>query len=105
MHGAMQHYMGWSDCHLHEFKVKNPRRGTGRGAFDTIGVPDEKFSFGFMPQIIPEESVKIAQYFVSANDKGTYLYDFGDGWYHDIVLEKIISPEDNVDYPRCVAGK
>ncbi|XP_031616781.1 uncharacterized protein LOC116336788 [Contarinia nasturtii] len=102
LHEAMQHYMGWSDCHLHEFKVKNPITGTK----DTIGVPDEdRFGFGLMPEVIPEENIKIARYFVFAKDKATYLYDFGDGWYHDIVLEKIIAPEEDVSYPRCVTGK
>jgi hypothetical protein len=34
-----------------------------------------------------------------------YEYDFGDGWEHQIVLEKVIAPAPDVSYPRCTAGK
>lgn len=65
--------------------------------------PDDGFGFG--PKIIPEENAKITKYFVAAKNKAIYLYDFGDGWEHEIVLEKIIPAEPNVQYPRCVARK
>jgi hypothetical protein len=31
-----------------------------------------------------------------------YEYDFGDGWEHDIVLEKFVPP---VERPTCTAGR
>ncbi len=34
-----------------------------------------------------------------------YEYDFGDGWEHNVVLEKITEPTPNTAYPRCTAGK
>jgi Plasmid pRiA4b ORF-3-like protein len=34
-----------------------------------------------------------------------YEYDFGDGWEHVVLLEKVLPPEQGVDYPRCTAGK
>ena len=34
-----------------------------------------------------------------------YVYDFGDDWMHDLVLEKRFSPEPDVNYPRCIAGE
>jgi hypothetical protein len=34
-----------------------------------------------------------------------YLYDFGDSWYHDLLLEAIMLPEPTLEYPRCVAGE
>ena len=33
-----------------------------------------------------------------------YEYDFGDSWQHEILLEKILEPEPNVAYPRCIEG-
>lgn len=33
-----------------------------------------------------------------------YEYDFGDGWYHEILLEAILLPEAEAFYPRCIAG-
>src|SRR5271157_5526237 len=31
-----------------------------------------------------------------------YEYDFGDSWQHEILLERILEPEPNVAYPRCI---
>jgi len=33
-----------------------------------------------------------------------YEYDFGDGWEHEIVLEKIFNNR-NIDNPICLSGK
>ena len=37
--------------------------------------------------------------------KFLYEYDFGDGWEHQIVVEKILPPEPGRQYPVCVTGK
>jgi len=34
-----------------------------------------------------------------------YEYDFGDGWQHKIVVEKVQPPEESVQYPRCISGR
>jgi Plasmid pRiA4b ORF-3-like protein len=34
-----------------------------------------------------------------------YVYDFGDYWQHDLVLESILPPSPDTLYPRCVAGE
>jgi hypothetical protein len=34
-----------------------------------------------------------------------YVYDFGDDWEHDLLLEAILQPDPNVPYPRCIAGE
>jgi hypothetical protein len=34
-----------------------------------------------------------------------YEYDFGDGWEHIIKLEKILTPNDKLQTPQCIAGK
>ena len=33
------------------------------------------------------------------------MYDFGDSWDHVIELEKKVTAESAVTYPRCIAGK
>ena len=33
-----------------------------------------------------------------------YVYDFGDDWRHDIVVERIIPATPGVRYRRCTAG-
>ena len=34
-----------------------------------------------------------------------YSYDFGDGWVHEIQLEKILPREKDTSYPLCIDGK
>ena len=34
-----------------------------------------------------------------------YEYDFGDGWEHEISLEKILSPDSASNIPVCLDGK
>ena len=34
-----------------------------------------------------------------------YLYDFGDDWWHDLVVEKILPAMPGVAYPHCTAGR
>jgi hypothetical protein len=34
-----------------------------------------------------------------------YVYDFGDGWTHDLTVEKVLAPEPGVLYPRCASER
>ena len=99
LHVAITDAMGWQDYHLHEFEVVEPRTGTK--VF--MGDPDEEFEDD--REILLEQKEKIARYFTPENGHARYAYDFGDGWQHTITLEKIVPREENVEYPRCLAGK
>ena len=33
-----------------------------------------------------------------------YLYDFGDGWQHDVLVEQVLHPNLDELYPACVGG-
>ena len=35
----------------------------------------------------------------------TYVYDFGDNWIHEILLEAINPEEEGSKYPKCLAGE
>lgn len=52
-----------------------------------------------------EVTTKINQLIKSDNQKFNYLYDFGDNWRHNIVVEKIFEKDDSQKYPVCLAGK
>ncbi len=41
----------------------------------------------------------------SRESKCLYEYDVGDGWDHEILLEKILEPEAKSRYPHCLTGK
>ena len=99
LHVAIQDAMAWTDSHLHEFEVVNPRTGTR--VF--IGEPDEEFEED--REILPNQKEKIARYFTLENWRAHYTYDFGDDWQHTIELEKMAPREENIEYPRCLAGR
>jgi hypothetical protein len=97
LHVAIQDAMGWTDTHLHEFVIKNPK--TGRKI--NIGIPDEDC----LSKVYQGWKKKIADFFSPQNPKADYTYDFGDNWKHVITLEEILPREKDVRYPRCVDGE
>jgi len=34
----------------------------------------------------------------------SYKYDFGDGWYHTLLVEKILTPQKSLHHPLCLKG-
>lgn len=83
--------MGWEGYHLHQFIVG----ATYYSMPDPEGIMDVKDEREYvLADILPKEKAKCI-----------YEYDFGDGWEHEILLEKILEPEQGAKYPRCTAGK
>jgi hypothetical protein len=35
----------------------------------------------------------------------SYLYDFGDGWMHQVSVEQVLPRKRQTTYPRCIAGR
>lgn len=93
LHRILQVVMGWSNYHLHQFIVG--------GVY--YGEPDPDDDFGFELKI--DRTAKLAQAASGAGARFISEYDFGDGWEHEIVVEKIVPPEAGVRYPICLAGK
>ncbi|MDP2156142.1 MAG: plasmid pRiA4b ORF-3 family protein [Nitrospirota bacterium] len=96
LHVAIQDVMGWTDSHLHEFVIKNPK--TARKI--NIGFPDEDFG----RKVSEGWKKKITDFFSLQNPKAEYSYDFGDDWRHAVVLEEILPRQKDIDYPLCVDG-
>ena len=90
LHAVLQIAMGWCDGHLHVFESGGTH----------YGEPDPDFP-GSMRD---ESNIRLDRI---AQEGGTfrYEYDFGDGWEHEIRIEKILDPEPGIRYPRCLAGK
>jgi hypothetical protein len=94
LHIILQIAMGWTDSHLHQFIIDN----------EYYSQPE--FDLGdFDHKVQNEKRVKLSQLGLEPKRKFFYEYDFGDGWEHEILLEKILEREEGVNYPRCVAGK
>ncbi|HOG48873.1 MAG TPA: plasmid pRiA4b ORF-3 family protein, partial [Anaerolineae bacterium] len=52
-----------------------------------------------------ERCVKLGQVAARAGSRLTYEYDLGDGWMHDVVVERIVPPDPEAQYPVCLAGE
>ncbi len=81
--------MGWTDTHLHAFRV-------GRTSY---GVPDADFP----TDMRSERQVTLADIAPNAGDSFWFDYDFGDGWTHKVTVESIV-PSEGESSPRCLAG-
>lgn len=92
LHSALQVVMGWTDSHLHQFESDGK----------VWGVP-ESGDCGDL-ELLDEKRVTLGTILKSAGESMTYLYDFGDGWRHEIVLEKIVR-SDVATKPICLAGE
>ena len=100
LHIAIQDSMGWYDCHLHMFEIKNP--ATNKRV--EIGIPDEEYN-AFDRIVLADHKEKISKYFNEDNRNARYEYDFGDSWIHTIKLEKILPATIGEKYPKCIDGK
>jgi hypothetical protein len=90
LHHVIQIVMDWEDYHMHEFVAGGRRYGV-----------DEDF----MPDPESERSTRLREVAPRPKSRIFYEYDFGDGWEHDIRVEKVLPPEEGVHYPRCIRGK
>ncbi len=92
LHQIIQVAMGWENYHLHEFTIKG----------QNYGDPDNELDLG--PSIVNDKQILLQQVISRARAKFHYLYDFGDDWQHEIVVEKITAPEEGRRYPFCLGG-
>lgn len=94
LHWVIQLAMGWTNSHMHQFKVGKTYYGTS--------YPD---GFDGATETKDERKVTIGEVLSKPKATLAYEYDFGDSWEHEIVLEKVLTPEQGVRYPVCVDGK
>lgn len=92
LHFVLQAAIGWDDYHLHMFSA-------GGEIYSDDRVED---SWGDRPK---DEVRARLDKVAPLGARLRYEYDFGDGWEHDIVIEKVLPPESGVTYPRCLTGR
>jgi len=90
LHGILQVVMGWYGGHLHEFDVFG----------DTYGDPQDAEG-----EVLDERKVTLCKLITGEKEKFHYMYDFGDSWEHEILVEKILPAEKGIQYPVCLTGK
>ncbi len=91
LHSVLQVVMGWTNTHLHRFRTRN------------IYYSGPKTGFGMYRK--NEKKTVLSDAIRNPKDRLVYEYDFGDGWEHDIVLEKVEPAQVGDKYPMALAGK
>jgi hypothetical protein len=94
LHHIIQIAMGWTNSHLHMFK-------TDTGAIYGDKAADDDGMLGFKD----EWAVDIGKILRQPRQTMIYEYDFGDGWEHEVLLEKQIPLiGDQAAEARCLDG-
>ncbi len=91
LHDVLQSAFGWSDFHLHRFRIHGRDYGVNR-------VGGLWFSHD-------ARSVRLADFQFRSNERFLYEYDFGDGWQHVVRVERRLTVEPRRTYPACVGGQ
>ena len=92
LHEVLQVVMDWGNSHLHQFIVNGKYFGEATHDDHDMEVEDE-------------DGICLSEIYTGKNTpRIVYEYDFGNGWQHEIILEKILEPEPRVTYPCCLEG-
>lgn len=94
LHTILQIVMDWEDYHIHEFRI-------GRRIY---GVPDPDDEL-YEREVLDDSKERLAYVAPRVGTQFAYVYDFGDNWRHDLLLEAILLPEAGMPYPVCTAGE
>ena len=90
LHRIIQTTMGWTDSHLHQFEINQ-----------TYYAPKD-FE---LEESKDYKRVHLQTWLNQEKGKILYEYDFGDGWIHEIILEKILPFSESQKLPVCTGGK
>lgn len=84
LHHFIQAAFGWSDSHLHQFKI--------RDQIYRIPIPEED---GY-EVAIKDERKAILNRLLTVEDVFSYTYDFADNWEHVITVEEIVENDSDL---------
>lgn len=94
LHRVFQIAMGWRDCHLHHFLIDGVYYSAPIPDTDWEDMGETDYRRLTLSQLVPAPRLVFR-----------YEYDFGDGWDHEILVEKILGEEPGKHYPVCLEGK
>ena len=90
LHSVLQAAMGWTDSHLHSFRIGDELYGM---QFDEH--PEDE---------IDEKTVTVLRA-LSGHRRFFYDYDFGDSWEHEVVVESMSTTPTGLKFAVCVDGQ
>lgn len=91
LHLAIQAVMPWTNSHLHLFEIDGTRYASPKSQ-DNPGVRDSITVD--LQSVLPRPTMT-----------ARYVYDLGDEWIHDVLIEDIPRTEDKAFFPHCIAGE
>ena len=104
LHFIIQRSMDWGGFHLYGWEVKG-REYTGQNTiFAELGFFEEEEATDTDHEFDEKEIGAI----IGDNEKTKfiYIYDFGDNWEHEILVEEILPVDPKIKkYPVCITGK
>ena len=96
LHEHIQTAMGWTNSHLHHFRIDGTLYGDPMLMEETFGELNYADSTRTrLSDILPEGGWRF---------RFEYEYDFGDGWLHEVLFEGRLPAEPGKRYPLCLEG-
>jgi hypothetical protein len=97
LHEYIQTSMGWTNSHLHQFRLGEQLFGDPELMQENFEEFDFKDSTkALLSDIVPERDEPF---------RFRYEYDFGDSWEHEILVEDSSEAEAGHKHPTCLEGK
>jgi hypothetical protein len=93
LHDVIQAVMRWQNAHLYEFQVGDRLYGER--------FPDDE---AFGRKVSLAKNARLKQLLDRGVERFLYVYDFGDDWRHDIVVEGVRDGDADTNYPAFVDG-
>jgi len=94
LHLILQKVMGWTNSHLYSFKI-GP---------DEYAMPDPDNELYELP-FKNSKRVKLSQLLKKKGQIFQYVYDFGDNWTHQLVVEDIFPRDPFTIHLSCLGGE
>ena len=93
LHEAIQMAMGWTFSHLWEFEIN------GR----SYGDPSLR-EFDDEPVIYKAKGLRLGTAITRGADRFVYVYDYGDNWRHEVIVEEVRDGDPEIEYPAFMDG-
>jgi hypothetical protein len=97
LHRIIQIAFGWTNSHLHQF-IKDDEYYTVRYPNDDTWYELDNIDYN-------KGKTCLSDLISAEKESIVYEYDFGDGWMHEIFIEKVLPADPSVKYPVCLEGQ
>jgi Plasmid pRiA4b ORF-3-like protein len=97
LHERIQTAMGWTNSHLHQFRINGELYGDPwllEEDFEEMNYKNSRETM--LSRIVPKSGKRFCF---------EYEYDFGDSWCHEVLFEGCLRLEPGLRYPFCVEGE